>query len=43
MPKDEQLISGEPGFKPRQSGSRAHVLNKLCAMKPLHVSLNQQN
>lgn len=43
MPKDKQLLSEEPGFKARQSGSRAHVFNKLYAMQPLHVSLNKQN
>lgn len=42
MPEDKQLISGEPGFQPRQSGSRAHALNKYYAMQPLHCVFKQR-
>ena len=35
MPEDKQLVSGEPGFQPRQSGSRAHALNKYYAASTL--------
>lgn len=42
MPEDKQLVSGEPGFQPRQSGSRAHALNKYYAMQPLHCVFKQR-